>query len=274
MSVRFTYILAILFILPWASRAQERDPESKDDFFSVDTPITVNLEADDEEEEEEDAKLKEKKRKKKVFYGIKTKKRFTRDGEEYELFYVLKEFEMPDPYVRDVYWLDYRRNQIRVGGEIDPKFGAILHGPYQKVKNDQVIEEGIFYKGTKHGRWVSYDKENILTDKEKYYKGWPRESMVSYYDRDRGKMKEIIPVEYGEKEGNYYYFHENGKVAVKGEYHWDAPVGEWTEYYPSGFRKKVIQYDKDPFDEVYRPYIVKEWDLRGRVVYEVRNKPQ
>lgn len=272
MKTRLLYILFGMIILPGVLRSQERDPESKDDFFSVDTPITVNLEAE-EEEEEEDAKLKEKKRKKKVFYGIKTKKRFTRDGNEIEQFFVLKEYEVPDPYVRDIHWYDSRRDQLRVGGKIDPKFGSILHGTYTKLKDGQIIEQGIFFKGTKHGRWVTYDKENILVDKEKYYKGWPRESMVSYYDRDRKKLKEIIPIEYGEKEGYYYYFHENGQVAVRGEYHWDEPVGEWTEYYPSGFRKKVISYDKDPFDEIFRPYTEREWDIRGRVVYEVRNRP-
>jgi hypothetical protein len=261
---------ALLFIfISTLSQAQVRDPDSQDDFFSIDTPITVNLQSNDEEEEE-DYKIKEKKRKKKVFYGIKTKKRYTRDGEEIEQFYVLKEFEMPDPYVRDVYWFDYRRQQIRVGGTIDRNDGFILHGPYKKIKNGQVLEEGIFYKGTKHGRWVRMDKDNILLDKEKYYRGWPRESMVSYYDRERKKMKEIIPVEYGEKEGYYYYFHENGKVAVQGEFHWDAPVGEWTEYYPSGYRKKVIQYDEDPFDQIFRPFTLKEWDIRGRIVYEVK----
>ena len=273
--MRHVLISFLIFLfLPGVIHAQEeRDPDSRDDFYSVDAPITVNLETS-EEEEEEDVEPKKKKRKKKVFYGIKTKKRFTRDGNEYELFYVLKEFEMPDPYVRDVYWLDYRRNAIRVGGTIDPKFGDILHGPYKRVKNDQVVEEGIFYKGTKHGRWIVRNQEDILIDKEKYYKGWPRESMVSYYDRGRSKMKEIIPIEYGEREGYYYYFHENGKVAVRGEYHWDAPVGEWTEYYPSGFRKKVIRYDKEPFEEEFRPYTVKEWDRRGRVVFEDRNGPQ
>jgi antitoxin component YwqK of YwqJK toxin-antitoxin module len=133
-----------------------------------------------------------------------------------------------------------------------------------------VLEEGIFFKGTKHGRWVRKDKDNILLDKEKYYKGWPRESMVSYYDRERKKIKEIIPIEYGEKEGNYFYFHENGQVAVAGEFHWDAPVNEWVEYYPNGFRKKIIRYDEDPFDQIFRPFTLKEWDPRGKVVYEVK----
>ncbi|MCA6078469.1 toxin-antitoxin system YwqK family antitoxin [Fulvivirga sedimenti] len=263
--------VAIIFIFCTANafaQSDGRDPSSKDEYFSINPPATVNLSTDEEKKDDGFIEVPEKKRKKKVFYGMKTKKKFTRDGDTYELFYVLKEFKLPDPYVRDIYWLDYKVNKIKSGGEIEPGDGAILHGPYKKVKDEQVIEEGIFYMGTKHGRWVSYNKQNVLIDKEKYYQGWPRESQVSYYDSERRKMKEIIPIEYGEKEGNYYYFYPNGKVAVRGEYHWDHPVGEWTEYYPSGFRKKIVRYDKDPFEDEFRPYIVKEWDPRGKVVYE------
>jgi len=31
---------------------------------------------------------------------------------------------------------------------------------------------------------------------------------------ERKKLKEIIPIEYGERDGYYYLFHENGQVAV------------------------------------------------------------
>ena len=253
------------------SYSQEVDPESTDEMFTIDTPITIDL---DEEEEEEYVEPKKKKPKKNVFYGLKTKKRYTQkgsgDNKTYELFYILKEYEEPDPYVRDVYWIDYRRGKIRSEGEVDKEYGAILHGPYKKMQGDQVLEQGIFYKGMKHGRWVKYDKDDILIDKEKYYKGWPKESLVSYYDRERQKMKEIIPIEYGEKEGNYYYFHKNGKVAVKGEFKWDNRVGDWIEYYSNGRRKKIIRYSKEPFDESHTPYIWKEWNKRGQLVYEKR----
>ncbi|MTI21943.1 hypothetical protein E1176_13000 [Fulvivirga sp. RKSG066] len=241
--------------------------------FTIDTPITIELD-DNEEEEDDFVKPKEKKRKKKVFYGLKTKKRYTKEGygekTTVELFYVLKEPLPLDPYVRDIYWLDYRRGAIRKGGKFDPKHGAILHGPYEKRRGDQTLEEGIFYKGMKHGRWVSYDKDNLLVDKEKYYKGWPKESLVSYYGTERDKMKEIVPIEYQEKEGNYYYFHENGRVAVKGEFKWDQKVGDWIEYYTTGRRKKIIRYSKDPFDDEFRPYIWKEWTPKGQLVYESR----
>lgn len=272
MFLKYLVLLFTTFLLVTSLHAQEADPESTDKMFTIDTPITIDLEED--EKEEDYVEPKKKKRKKNVFYGLKTKKRYTQkgsgDGKTYELFYVLKEYVEPDPYVRDVYWIDYRRGKIRSEGEVDKEYGAILHGPYKKMQGDQVLEEGIFYKGMKHGRWVRYDKNDILIDKEKYYKGWPKESLVSYYDQKREKMKEIIPIEYGEKEGNYYYFHSNGKVAVKGEYKWDNKVGDWVEYYPTGRRKKIIRYSKDPFDKQSTPYIYKEWNQRGKLVYQRR----
>jgi len=273
-TTKYTLILLLLLSPSLLATAQVVDPESRDEMFTIDTPLTIDLDEDEEEEKDEYVKPKKKKRKKKVFYGLKTKKRYTKDGygdnTTFELFYVLKDPIPLDPYVRDIYWVDYRRGSIRKGGKFDPKYGAILHGPYEKRKGDQVLEKGIFYKGMKHGRWVSFDKDNILVDKEKYYKGWPKESMVSYYGSERDKMKEIVPIEYDEKEGNYYYFHENGRVAVRGEFKWDNKVGDWIEYYPTGRRKKIIRYSKDPFDDEFRPYIWKEWTPRGQLVYEKR----
>jgi antitoxin component YwqK of YwqJK toxin-antitoxin module len=242
-------------------------------------PLTINLEAEEEEEEEE-TKKKEKKRKKNVFYEIKTKKGFTQSGYGQsvvlELFHYLKEYEEPDPYVRDIYWYDTKRNQIRSTRNIQQDKAQILHGPYKKMTEEgEVLEEGIFYKGTKHGRWTRYNRDYILLDKEKYSKGWPRDSEITYYDQDkRQNLQEVIPIEYGQKEGYYYYFYENGVVAVEGEYQQDQKVGMWTEYYNFGKQrlpKKQIKYPDDPFDET-PPYISKEWNPQGQVVYEKSKK--
>ncbi len=271
MRARVFTLSLVACLYSFSLMAQEGADEGSD-LFSVTSPVTLDF--GENEDKDELYVPGEKKRKKKVFYGLKTKKRFTRKGigekTTFELFYVLKEFELPETFVRDVYWLDYRRQEIRKGGKIDPKFGAILHGPYKKMRNNQVLEEGIFYKGTKHGRWMTYDKNDLLLDKAKYYKGWPKESLVSYYDKSRKKMKEIIPIEYGEKEGYYYYFHNNGRKAVEGEFHWDEPVGDWVEYYATGRRKKVVRYSKDPHDDEYRPFTWKEWNRKGKLIYQKR----
>jgi antitoxin component YwqK of YwqJK toxin-antitoxin module len=247
--------------------AQEPERTSEEQLFSVDTPVSLDFEQDEEPINTE----KKKKPKKKVFYGIKTKKGFTRKGYgnrvTYELFYYLKKPQAPQSFARDIYWYDFSRKEIRKTSTFDPSKGVLLHGPYEKRQGDLVIQKGIFYKGSKHGRWLSYNKDSVLIDKEKYYKGWPKESVVSYYDpADRKKMREIIPIEFGEKEGYYYRFHESGQVAVMGEYRFDQKVGDWTEYYPNNKRKRIIAYQKEAFDET-RPYIKAEWNDKGKEIY-------
>ena len=246
--------------------AQEVPPEEQR--FTIDTPASLDF----KKEEDPVSDKKKKKIKKKVYYGVKTKKAFTRKGQgdrvTYELFYVLKNPEKPQTFVRDIYWYDYTRHEIRKTTAFDPSKGVLLHGPYEKRQGDVVLEKGIFYKGTRHGRWMKYNRDSTLADKDRFYRGWPKESLVSYYDpQDRKRMKEMTPIEYGEKEGYYYFFHENGQLAVQGEYQWDEKVGDWTEYYPNGKRKKIITYPKEPFDEAIKPYVKAEWNDKGKELY-------
>ncbi len=246
---------------------QPEEAEPQDQQFAVDAPVNLDFGQDDEVDQP-----KKKKVKKKVFYGIKTKKGFTRKGYgnrvTYETFYYLKKPEKPQGFVRDIYWYDFTRKEIRVTQKFDPNKGVLLHGPYERRQGEIVLEKGIFFKGTKHGRWMRYSRDSVLLDKEKYFRGWPKESLVSYYDPvERKRMKEMLPIEYGEKEGYYYLFHENGMLAVQGEYHWDQRVGDWIEYYPSGKRKKIVTYPKEAFDKSMKPYVKAEWNDKGREIY-------
>lgn len=261
--------LSALFALPLkAQQIGDMPQDSTQRLFTIDTPVNLDYQHD----EDPIVRKKTKKRKRKVFYGIKTKKGFTRKGfgsrTVYETFYYMKKPALPNMFVRDIYYYDFTRHEIRKTNNYDPKKGALLNGPYEKRLGDVVLEKGLYYKGTKNGRWMTYDKDSILVDKEKYYKGWPRESMVAYYDPTlRTELKEIIPIEYGEKEGYYYMFFPNGKIAVTGEYHWDHKVGDWTEFYPDGSRKKVITYPDDPYDTADDPFIKMEWNAKGREIY-------
>ncbi len=269
--------IAVIFILVLVANlafAQGTEPKVQEGQFTFDTdkPFTL-LELD---QNDEPIFTKKKKPKKKVFYGIKTKKAFTRKGygdkTTIELFYVLKSKvpEKPTGFARDVYWYDFTRKELRKTstGAFDVKKGVLAHGPYKRMVGDATIEEGIFYKGTKHGRWMQYDRQNLVQDKEKYYKGWPKESLVTYYDpNERKKIKEITPIEYGEKEGYYYLFHENGQIAVVGEYHWGERINDWIENYSTGKRKKTISYPKEPFDKDFKPFVKKEWDEKGKEIY-------
>lgn len=269
MNARILILLILIGTLPvWA----QKEPTIQEGQFTFDTdkPFTL-LELD---QNEEPIVTKKKKPKKKVYYGIKTKKAFTRKGYGdkmvVELFYVLKKTDKPGGFARDVYWYDFTRRELRKTsvGAFDVRKGVLAHGPYKRMVGDALIEEGIFYKGTRHGRWMQYDRQNLVQDKEKYYKGWPKESLVTYYDpNERKKLKEITPIEYGEKEGYYYYFHENGQIAVVGEYHWGERINDWIENYPNGKRKKIITYPKEPFEKDVLPFVRKEWDDRGKEIY-------
>lgn len=267
MDMRIRILLSFIVLLSF-SRVFAQDEEVQDERFTIDTPVTLDF----EKEEEPEPKKKKKKVKKKVFYGLKTKKGFTRKGYgervTYELFHVLKKPQSPQTFVRDVYWYDYTRKEIRKTEKFDPAKGVLLHGPYVKRMGEMVLQKGIFYKGTKHGRWLTYNRDSVLTDKEKYFRGWPKESLVSYYDpSDRKKMKEITPIEYGEKDGYYYRFFENGQMAIVGEYSWDQKVGDWVEYYPNKRRRKIIAYPQKAFEDTMRPYIKAEWNEKGKQIY-------
>lgn len=262
------YTLLLFFLLSLSCGLFAQTPETEDQRFTIDTPASLDF----QREEEPVNTPKKKKPKKKVFYGIKTRKGFTRKGfgnkVTYETFFYLKKPEKPQTFVRDIWWYDYTRKEIRKTSTFDPVKGVLLHGPYKKKQGEIILESGIFYKGTKHGRWMKYSKDSSLVDKEKYFRGWPKESVVTYYDpMVRKKMKEITPIEYGEKEGYYYSFHEIGTMAVAGEYKWNQKVGDWLEYYPTGKRKKIIAYSKEPFDDEVRPYIKAEWNEKGKEIY-------
>jgi len=272
-----TYFILIFSFLAFSHvvvAQVEEDTVGREKSFSLirESPVTIDLEKEDEEAEK-DKKKEKKKRKKKIFYGIKTKKSFLRSGkgdrEILEVFYYPKEPLTPDPFVQEIYWFDLDKKKIRKSRNFDPEKGVVLHGPYKKIVGNQIMEEGIFYIGTKHGRWTRYSSKDVLMDKRKYFKGWPKESRVRFYDVKREKLKEVIPIVNGVKEGTYYYFHENGSVGIKGRYSEDVKVGAWTEYYNfRRRRKKEIQYKPDPYDQQYQAHISREWNRRGQIVYE------
>jgi antitoxin component YwqK of YwqJK toxin-antitoxin module len=272
MSRKFLY--PFLFVAV-AAQAQQNEPRVQEGQFTFETDKPFSL-LELDEKIDEPIVVKKKKPKKKTFYGVKTKKAFTRKGYApnitVELFYVLKVPEKYSGFARDIYWYDFTRREIRHTDKFDPEKGVLLHGPYKRMVGQVVLEEGIFYKGAKHGRWMRFDKQDLLDDKDKYYKGLPKESLITYYDPvERKRIKEIVPIEFGEREGYYYLYHENGKIAVVGEYRWDQKVNDWTENYPSGGRKKIVRYPKEPFDKETHPFIHKEWNDKGKEIYSANN---
>ncbi len=243
------------------------------DSLSATQAPTIDLEEDEQEEEEV---KKKKKRKKNVFYGLKTRKgrisRRSGSKELYEEFYYLQEYQEPNRYVREKYYYDSEDRKVKFSSNINKEGVLILHGPYKRYLDGQLITEGIFYIGTKHGRWMEYFSNDVLKNKEKFYRGWQKESQITYHDQEATKIKEVIPVQYGKKEGAYYYFHDNGVLGVTGEYQNDLKIGVWKEYYKyrrnRRNRKREVQYGGDGFDKQFKPYILKEWTNEGKLIYD------
>ena len=192
-----------------------------------------------------------------------------------EEFYILRDNEAakPLPYVRDVF--RYYQKSGRVTSSIikDEGTGLLLHGPYKRYQNGELVEEGNYYTGMKDGRWEKYDANFMLTDKTRWYRGVPAESRLTYHDSTHRKIKEIIPIEYGKVKGTYMAFHENGVLAEEGKYDNGVKIGRWTEFYPinpSGrrMRRKLTQYASDQWDTDFEPYTITEWDEKGKVTFE------
>ena len=223
---------------------------------------------------------KKKKIKKKLFYGLKTKKAYTKSGYgtrmAIEQFFVLKKFKKPDPYVPNIYWYDIRKRKIINRKKIDRQFALIPHGPYRKIVGGEVVEEGIYYIGTKHARWEKYDLNYNLLEKTKWRKGWPKSNKVTHYDHKKTKVREVLPYDTeGELNGMYYRFYERGNLQEIGMYKHGKKVGKWTEYYNKRARRKIeIIYPKDYYKDPFEPYTYKEWNKKFKLIYDYKKEQE
>lgn len=186
----------------------------------------------------------------------------------YQEFYVLKQHQKPSPYNRMLTWYDEKNKKFVEAITRDTKTNSLLHGPFKEFKGDLLVKEGYYYLGAKHGRWIEYDKDFNLLDKENFKKGFYSESQISYYGTDSSKIKEIIPVIYGKTTGEYWRFYEDGTLAEEGHYDDGKKVGRWVEFYEGGNRrKKVMQYPKDLFD-TSEPKLLQEYSPDGKMTFD------
>ena len=277
------HLSVFLFLFLMASKvtfAQKNAGEKKTDSDSSGVvssallPTVAPLLLFDEEKEKEEKKEKKKNARKNIWFGVKTMKGYTRRtirGQEYlEFFNYTDADRQPNPYIRDVYWFDTKEKAIRTEG-FTPGQGYLLHGPYERMVNETVVESGMFYYGMKHKTWMVFDDRSVLQDKAHFSEGWPRESKITYFNETSKSVEKIIPIQYGLEEGNYFHFYENQQVAVTGEYKYGEKVGLWTEYWDTkntkAVRKREIQYQEAPYTKNFRPYIRAEWDKEGNLVY-------
>ena len=225
--------------------------------------------------EEKKTEFKQKRVKRKVFYGRKTKRAFAKKGAgkrmTVEYFFVLKKFERPDPNVEEVWWYDVRKKKLtnRAMLDKDVPFALIPHGPYKKYVDTLLVESGVFYVGTKHARWMKYDGRGDLESKIKYNKGYTRESILSYYDREETKIKEVVPIQDSLKHGRYIKYFKDGAIEVEGEYQYGRRVGLWKYYHSEKYhnRKKHVQYPKKWYEET-EPFTLREFNERGKLTYQ------
>jgi antitoxin component YwqK of YwqJK toxin-antitoxin module len=279
------YILLLFFVLiSQLTLAQDEaskpkvDPDSSGVVNSSLLPTSMPLLLFDDSAEKDEKKTKKKKEKKNIWFGLKTKKGYTRrelrGTQIFEFFNYTDATRQPDPYIRDIYWFDTSDRAIKKEGYVVGK-GYLLHGPYERVINEEVVEKGMYFYGTKHKTWMLFDSNNVLQDKNHFSEGWPRESRITYHDRTSNVIEEIIPIQYGMEEGNYFFFYEDAQVAVTGEYEFGEKVGLWTEYWDNNntkaIRKREIQYQEDAYTKNFRPYIRAEWDKDGNLVYRKEN---
>ncbi|TAE38301.1 MAG: hypothetical protein EAZ70_12080 [Runella slithyformis] len=219
---------------------------------------------------------KERRRKKKLLHteynGLDIVKMTTSIGSGDRLtqieFHVLKAFKQPSIYAPDVYWYDTRNRIVTKSAIKDKEDVLVLHGPYKRYVSGNLVEEGNYHAGTKDGRWEIYDADFKLLDKSKWQRGFPAESVVSYYDSAHTKIKEVIPVHFGKRQGDYFKFYEAGQMMAKGQYDNGLPVKAWTDYYQfKRQRKKITQYPVRWFEEG-EPVVLSEWDEKGKLIYE------
>jgi antitoxin component YwqK of YwqJK toxin-antitoxin module len=226
------------------------------------------------------------------FYGVRAKKRVVVHPvrgrkQTIETFYTLrkKNYRAPDPYVPHKYYYGFDPKKkykcVLVYADCKEEYGMPLHGTYKKedidIKSMQstVVEQGIYYFGVKHGRWEMFQfQDTLLIDKKKFYKGFPKEAVISYYDvNEKTLVKEVIPYQNGVLEGTYLRFYDSGRPAVIGEYLAGEKVHKWTEFYDrdKANRKIETQYKTKPHDDNFKPKVINEWDEFGKQVIKNGN---
>jgi antitoxin component YwqK of YwqJK toxin-antitoxin module len=194
-----------------------------------------------------------------------------------ESFHVLKEYKPMNPYVRatETRWYDRKGKKLSSALIKETQQALPLHGSYKKYNGENLIEEGYYYMGVRDGRWVKYDTKYNLVDKTIWNRGFSAESRITYYDSAHTQIKEVVPVAFGEVAGEYLSFYKEGQLMANGKYDEGKKIGRWVEYYQfRRQRKKEIQYPKSGWDEEFEPFILREWDDKGKLLYDYTKDPR
>jgi hypothetical protein len=180
------------------------------------------------------------------------------------------EDEAVSAYVGEIWWFDPAQSRIVTGSLKDNKSAQICHGPFKRIINQQINEQGFFYMGAKDGRWETYGPDGELINKQYFYRGFPSASSISYFDPEKTKIKEIIPIVYGKVRGQYRAFYASGNLKEEGMLDDSVRVGRWREFHEfgtGGRLKKEWRYGKDKFEN-QEPELIQERDAQGKIIYQ------
>jgi antitoxin component YwqK of YwqJK toxin-antitoxin module len=194
-----------------------------------------------------------------------------------EYFHVLKEYKPITEYARstEIRWYDKKTRKLSSSLIVNKPMALPLHGSYKKYVGENLIEEGFYYMGVKDGRWARYDTKYNLLDKITWNRGFPAESRITYYDSAHTKIKEVVPIVYGQLRGESLKFYVEGQLLENGRYSDGKKVGRWVEYYQfRRLKKKEIQYPKNSWDEDFDPFVLREWDDKGKLLYDYTKDPR
>jgi antitoxin component YwqK of YwqJK toxin-antitoxin module len=184
------------------------------------------------------------------------------------------EDESLSTYAQEIWWFDPNQSRIVNSSIKDNKTAQICHGPFKKIVNNVIVEQGFFHMGTKDGRWETFGPENELETKVYYERGFLAGSRITYHDDAKKKIKQVVPNFYGKIRGNYLSFYPSGNLKEDGKFDDSIRIGRWREYYEfgtGGRLKKEWRYGKDKFD-VSEPILMVERDSQGKIIYQNNQK--
>lgn len=225
-------------------------------------------------------KVKKKEGYKDEYEGVKTERRMGSYGSgtrsTVEEFQVVKyvEDEAVSGYQQEVWWFDPNQSRVVNSSIKENKTAQICHGPYRKMVNQVVVEQGYFYMGAKDGRWENYGPEGELENKTYFVRGFTAGSDITYYDVEKKKIKEVVPRLYGKVRGQYLAFYPGGNLKEEGKLDDSVRVGRWREFHEfgtGGRLKKEWKNRKDKFDEA-EPILMLERDNQGKILFQQNQK--
>ncbi|NQW77544.1 MAG: hypothetical protein HQ448_12110 [Cytophagales bacterium] len=225
-------------------------------------------------------KIKKKLVAKDEYVNIKTDRRLGQYGSgnrsTVEEINVVKfvEDESLSTYAQEIWWFDPNQSRIVNSSIKDNKTAQICHGPFKKIVNNVIIEQGFFFMGTKDGRWETFGPENELENKVYYVRGFLAGSNITYHDDAKKKIKQVVPNFYGKTRGNYLSFYLSGNLKEDGKLDDSVRIGRWREFYEfgaGGRLKKEWRYGKDKFDSS-EPILMVERDSQGKIIYQNNQK--